>query len=271
MRREFRGRTVVVTGAAGGLGAALCHRFGAVGARVVALDSDRRGLDALAPRLAQAGVEAMTVPCDVTSESECIGAMAAARRRFGGIDVLVNNAGISHRSAFERTELRVIRRVMEVNFFGAVHCTQAALPDLIARRGIVVAISSVAGFAPLIARTGYAASKHALHGFFESLRSEVDSRGVHVLIVCPTFVRTGIERNALGGDGGPASHAQSVVGRPLEPDGVAELIVKAARQGRRSLLVGKVARISWWLSRVAPRLYARVMARRLREEMGGGD
>lgn len=271
MRRDFRGRTVVVTGAAGGLGAALCHRFGAVGARVVALDSDQRGLDALAPQLARVGIEAMMMRCDVTSERECIAAIAAARARCGGVDVLVNNAGISHRSALERTEPHVIRRVMEVNFFGAVHCTQAALPDLIARRGVVIAISSVAGFAPLIARTGYAASKHALHGFFESLRSEVGSRGVHVLIACPTFVRTGIERNALGGDGGPVRHAQSVVGRPLEPDGVAERIVSAASRERRLLLVGTVAHGSWWLSRLAPRLFALLMARQLGREMGDGD
>ena len=103
------------------------------------------------------------------------------------------------------TEPAVIRRVMEVNFFGAVHCTRAALGDLVRTRGLIVAISSVAGFSPLIARTGYAASKHALHGFFDSLRTELVDSGVDALLVCPAFIATGIERNALGADGAPAA------------------------------------------------------------------
>jgi short-subunit dehydrogenase len=100
---------------------------------------------------------------------------------------------------------------MTVNFFGAMHCTHAALEPLISRRGMIIVISSVAGFAPLIARTGYAASKHALHGFFDSLRSEVEPLGVKVLLVCPSFIQTGIEKNALAGDGDLASHPQSIV------------------------------------------------------------
>ena len=106
---------------------------------------------------------------------------------------------------------------MAVNFFGALHCTHAALDELVARRGMVIAISSVAGFAPLIARTGYAASKHALHGFFDSLRTEVEPLGVKVLLVCPSFIETGIEKNALDGHGGPARHAQSIVGVRATP------------------------------------------------------
>jgi short-subunit dehydrogenase len=106
---------------------------------------------------------------------------------------------------------------MEVNFFGALHCTHAALEDLVARRGMVIAVSSVAGFAPLVARTGYAASKHALHGFFDSLRTEVEPLGVKVLLVCPSFIQTGIEKNALAGDGSPVRHPQFIVGGRSTP------------------------------------------------------
>jgi len=266
MARDFAGKTVIVTGAAGGLGRALCLRFAAAGARIVALDRDAAVLQGLT---FPDGVDAIRLGCDVSNEADCLDAMAEARRAFGGIDVLINNAGITHRSAFAHTESAVIRHVMEVNFFGALHCTHAALSDLVARRGMVIAISSVAGFAPLIARTGYAASKHALHGFFDSLRTEVEPLGVSVLLVCPSFIQTGIEKNALAGDGGPARHAQSVVGTRATPETMAERIFRAAEGEQRLLLPDRVSRLSWWLSRLAPRLYERLMVRKLGKEMLG--
>ncbi|MBZ0125535.1 MAG: short chain dehydrogenase [Rhodocyclales bacterium] len=267
MARDFAGKTVAVTGAAGGLGRALALRFAAAGARIVALDRDAAVLQGLT---FPDGADAVRIACDVSSEADCLRAMAEARRAFGGIDVLVNNAGITHRSAFTRTEPAVIRRVMEVNFFGALHCTHAALEDLVARRGLVVAVSSVAGFAPLVARTGYAASKHALHGFFDSLRTEVEPLGVKVLLVCPSFISTGIEKNALAGDGGPVRHAQSIVGGRSTPEAMAEKIFRAAQAERRLLLPDRVSKLSWWVSCLAPRFYERQMVKKLGEEMKGG-
>ena len=269
-QRDFSGRTVVVSGAGGGLGRALCLRFGRAGARIVALDRDPAGLADTAAELDAAGIACITCVCDVTREEDCVNAMAEARRSFGGIDVLINNAGITHRSAFARTEPAVIRKVMAVNFFGALHCTHAALEDLIARRGMVIAISSVAGFAPLIARTGYAASKHALHGFFDSLRTEVEPQGVKVLLVCPSFIQTGIEKNALDGDGSLARHPQAIVGARTTPEEMAERIFEAARRERHLLLPDRVSRASWWVSRLLPRLYERLMVKKLGKEMLGG-
>jgi len=267
MGRDFAGRTVVVTGAGGGLGRALALRFAGAGARIVALDRDAAALQGLTfPE----GTETICLACDVASEEDCLRALTEARRAFGGIDVLVNNAGITHRSAFADTRPEVIRRVMEVNYFGALHCTHAALDDLVARRGMVIAISSVAGFAPLVARTGYAASKHALHGFFDSLRSEVEPLGVKVLLVCPSFISTGIERNALAGDGSPVRHAQSIVGARSSPEEMADRIFRAAAAERRLLLPDRVSRLSWWVSRLAPRLYERLMVAKLRRELSEG-
>ncbi len=268
--RNFRDKVVVVTGAAGGLGRALCLRFAAAGSRIVALDRDAPALAGLLEDVRARGTAVLAEACDVSLEEDCRRAMAGAIQAFGGIDVLVNNAGITHRSAFARTRSDVIRRVMAVNFFGALDCTHAALSSLVDRRGMIIVVSSVAGFAPLIARTGYAASKHALHGFFDSLRTEVEPLGVQVMVVCPSFIQTGIDKNALAGDGDLASHPQSIVGTRTAPDAIAERIFAAATKGRRLLLPDMVSRSSWWLSRLAPRFYMRQMTRRLEGEMSAG-
>jgi len=261
----------MVTGAGGGLGRALALKFASEGARVAALDRDPAGLDGTRAELESRSVECLALQCDVTDADACARAVAATVERFDALDVLVANAGMSHRSAFATTGLDVVRRVMEVNFFGAVNCTRAALPHLLASRGLVVAVSSVAGYTPLLARTGYSASKHALHGFFDSLRTELEPCGVGVALACPSFIATRIDRNAIGGDGLPVQHAQVTVGRPLTPDRAAELIVAGAQRGRRLVLVGRTARIAWWLSRVAPGFYARLMAQRMRGELESSD
>ena len=263
----FDGRSVLVTGAGGGLGRAVARRFAAAGARLVVLDKDGAAAEALREELEALGHPCVAAACDVTDAADCARAVDAGIGRFGSLDVLVNNAGMSHRSAFEGTDLAVIRRVMEVNFFGAVNCTKAALPHLVAARGIIVAVSSVAGYTPLIARTGYAASKHALHGFFESLRTELEPRGVAVTMVCPSFIATRIDRNAVGGDGRPVRHAQVTVGRPLSPEAAAERVFEGTLRRRRQVFIGATARQAWWLNRFAPRIYERVMSRRLRAEM----
>jgi len=266
-QRDFTGKVVVISGAAGGLGRALARSFAAAGARIAALDRDAAGAEALAAELRSEGRQALGQGCDVTDAAACERAMAAVIETWGRIDVLINNAGITHRSAYRRTDPAVTRRVMEVNFFGSVHCTRAALDALLESRGLIIVISSVAGFAPLIARTGYAAAKYALHGFFESLRTELADDGVGVLMVCPSFIDTGIDRNALGGAGRPARHGQQVVGARARPEAVAAEVLRAAEHGRQLLLPGRMAKLAWCVSRIAPRYYARVMARRLRAEM----
>jgi NAD(P)-dependent dehydrogenase (short-subunit alcohol dehydrogenase family) len=196
--RDFSGKVMLITGAAGGLGAALCRRFAAAGSRIAAMDLDADRLTALVRKL-PAGTLAITG--NIADAEHCQSAIDQTVAHFGALDGLINNAGISHRSLFQDTDPGVIRRVMEVNFLGAMQLTHAALPHLLATRGVVAAISSVAGYAPLLGRTGYAASKHALQGFFDSLRTEVEDRGVGVTLVCPSFMATGIGGAALGGQG----------------------------------------------------------------------
>ncbi len=179
-RRSFSGKVVLISGAAGGLGAALCARYAAAGAHIAAMDVDAARLETLATELRGRRAQVLALPGDISDRAACEAAVAATVAHFGALDGLINNAGISHRSLLRDTDPAVIRRVMEVNFFGALCLTHAALPQLIARRGVIAAVSSVAGFAPLTGRTGYAASKHALHGFFDSLRSELQGTGVGV-------------------------------------------------------------------------------------------
>jgi UDP-glucose 4-epimerase len=259
----LRGRSAFVTGAASGIGAALARRLARAGAKVALVDRDLAGAQAVAAALREEGRGAVALACDVTSADACQVAVAAALQELGGLDILVNNAGITHLGRFEDTRLDVIRRVMEVNFFGAVHCTKAALPGLLERRGLVVVIASVAGLAPLPTRTGYSASKHALHGFFESLRAEHRAQGLGVLLVDPSFVETAIGAHALGPDGSPAGPgARSGVQGAITPEAAADAVLRAILRRRRHCYVPRRAGLYVWLARLAPAWFERQMARR---------
>ena len=260
------GKVVLISGAAGGLGAALCQRYARAGSRIAAMDLDAGRLDTLVTDLKQRGVQALALPGSIADPASCQAALAATLSHFGSIDGLINNAGISHRSLLRATGIEVIRQVMDVNFFGAVQLTQAALPHITAQRGFVAAISSVAGFSPLIGRTGYAASKHALHGFFDTLRSEVQDLGVSVTLVCPSFIRTGIGAAGLGGDGAQASSARLTTGGESSAEAIAERIFVGVAESRRLLLPDRTSRLAWWLSRLAPQRFASIMKRRIGAE-----
>jgi NAD(P)-dependent dehydrogenase (short-subunit alcohol dehydrogenase family) len=267
-RRDFRGKTVVITGAASGIGAAFARRFGEAGSRLGLLDLREDGVKELSEELQGKGIDNLGVGCDVTCEKDCQKAIARIIQRFGGVDLLINNAGITHRSAFRDTSLEVFQRVMDVNFFGSLYCTKAALESLIERKGLIVAISSVAGFSPLYGRSGYAASKHALHGLFDSLRTELRNMGVDVMIVCPGFTATGISVSALDGDGQITQHPQSTFGHIARPGDVAEAVFGAACKGKKRLVIlSGVGRLTRIVHKICPGLYERLMTRSLSSEL----
>lgn len=266
-KRNFSGKVVVVTGAASGIGLAVSRRFARAGAALVLLDMDAAGLGRCDEEFKSAGHRALALPCDVTRRTDCEQAMNAAIERFGGIDLLFNNAGITQRSAFVETHIEVYERVMAVNFFGALYCTKAAINSLLDRRGMIIANESIAGLAPLLGRTGYAASKHAMHGLFTSLRSEIRDRGVHVMVVCPGFIRTNLQDRALGADGTVTRHPQSRLGRQDTPEQAAEAIFRGAEREKDLLVLTPVGKIGYWVSRLAPRFYERRMAKQFRSEL----
>jgi NAD(P)-dependent dehydrogenase (short-subunit alcohol dehydrogenase family) len=264
---------VVITGAASGIGRALARRYARSGARLGLLDRDASGLDEVVAELAETAANPVALVCDVGRWEDCKSAIEAVVESCGGIDVLINNAGITHLSPFADTDVDVVRRVMDVNFFGALYCTKAALESLVARRGLLIALSSVAGFSPLAGRCAYSASKHALHGLFETLRSEQRGSGLDVMMVCPSFTRTAIEAHALAGDGGPLRAVRSVFGRQAEPDEVADAIYRAGLRRRRLLVLSPVGKLSYAISRFWPALFERMMVRRvyIAPERSGAD
>lgn len=254
---------VVITGAGHGLGAALARRYARAGSSVAVLDLDGDAATRCAEEVAANGAQSLGLACDVTVPAECERAIGEVAKNFGGIDVLVANAGITHLGLVRDTDVAVLRRVLEVNFFGAVNSTLAALPHLLESRGHIAALSSVAGFAPLATRAGYVASKHAVEGFFDTLRSEHHGDGLRVTLVRPSFVRTGIGSRALGTDGRIAGpDARSGVGHEVEPDAAADVIFRGIEAGKRVVWVGRESRLAWWVAHLAPRVYERMMIRR---------
>lgn len=269
MRRPspYAGKTVVITGGGGGIGSALARRFAAAGAWVALLDLDGARARAVAVELEAEGVPALGIGCDITDPDATRAAFARIEDKLGPVDVLVNNAGTSHRSPATETRVGVLRKVMEVNYFGSVHCTEAALPSLIANRGQVIVVSSVAGFAPLLGRCGYAASKHALHGYFNTLRAELAPKGVNVLIVCPSYTATAFGPNALGGDGGKAAKPWTPTGGALQPEEVAAEVFRAAAGRKREVVLSAMGKAARWLAPMAPAVYDRVMSWNQRHEL----
>ncbi len=266
-RTGFRGKVVVVTGAASGIGLAICKRFAQAGSVLGFLDMDAGRLQAVEKTFLEEGTPCVSVPCDVSRQDACAKAIDQVLKRFGSIDVLVNNAGITQRSAFVDTDIAVFEKVMAVNFFGSLYCTKAAIHSLIERKGLIIVNESIAGIAPLLGRTGYSASKHALHGLFTSLRTEIRGTGTHVMVVCPGFVETNLQTRALGADGSVTNHPQSRVGGQQTPEMVADIIYRGALKRKNQLVLTPVGKLTWWMSRLVPPLYERIMANQLKSEL----
>jgi short-subunit dehydrogenase len=258
---QWYGTRAVVTGASSGIGAAIARELAASGARLVLNGRNLAALDRVAATCDGVGGEVETVVGDLTGPAVRESLIATAVSRYGGVDLLVNDAGVSMNASVNDLSEAVVRALFEVNFFAAVALTQLALPELIRVRGRIVVISSVTGLVGTPTRSAYAASKHALHGFFDALRIELRSRRVSVTLVCPGLVDTPIRARALLGDGREQGFDDARGQRMLSAQKVAEKTLRAASAGRRRLLLGREMRLARFLSVVAPGLLDRVLAK----------
>ncbi|WP_439643583.1 SDR family oxidoreductase [Gemmatimonas sp.] len=258
---NFAGQVVLITGASTGIGAELARQFARAGAHVALAARDEVKLQAVADECRAAGGEALVVPTDVTIEAQCAAMVATTAAHFGRLDILVNNAGMSMSAMFDEiTDLSIFEKLMRLNFLGSVWCTAYALPHLKQSRGRVVAISSLTGLAGVPKRSAYAASKHAMAGFFDSLRIELEDSGVSVTVVYPGFVFSEINARAYAPDG-TAYGDRAYKRRPGETMETAEccrLILGAVARRDRDLVMtwrGKIGRL---LKLISPRLVDRI-------------
>ena len=266
-RRNFKNKVVMITGGASGIGLATALEFARAGSKIVMVDMDAAMLEIRQQEFGDQGFPILTISCDVTDENACNAAVKTCLERFKALDLLFNNAGITQRSLFENTRTSVIKKVMDVNFFGSLYMTKAALPILIARKGLIIVNESVAGVSPLLGRCGYAASKHALHGFFTSLRCELRHKGVHVMIVCPGFIKTNLQIRALGGDGKIATREQTRIGGQQTPEFVAHQIRIGAQRNQGMMVFTFFGKLGYLISRLCPPLYEKLMTRQFKSEL----
>jgi len=206
------------------------------------------------------------VPTDVTDEAACRRLVERAVAQWGRLNILVNNAGVTMWTRFEEiTDLSILERLMRINYLGGVYCTHFALPHLRRTGGLVVAVASVAGLTGVPTRTGYAASKHALFGFFDSLRVELAGTGVGVTMIAPDFVLSEIHRRALGADGRPLGKSPLQEAEIMTAEACAAQIVRAMGKRNRLLITSLRGKVGRWIRMFSPALVDRIAGKAIRE------
>jgi short-subunit dehydrogenase len=260
------GRRIILTGASEGIGRALALALATAGARVVLAARDASRLETLVRECRAAGGEAHAIPTDVANAQDCEWLVAEAMRTLGGIDVLVNNAGITMWSRFDAlADLEVFERLLEVNYLAPVRLTALALPHLKASKGLMVAVASLAGLTGVPERTAYAGSKHALVGFCDSLRIELAGSGVDVCVVAPDFVVTETHKRAMGPDGEPLGQSPMQQSKIMTANECAARIVRGILRRDRLVIMTLRGRLGRWLKLVAPSLIDRIAANAIRQ------
>ena len=257
LKRYFDGKVVIVTGASSGIGLASARLFGSLGAKVVMAARSIDKMLELAPSVAPAE-RVLAVRCDVTSEEDCRALIEQTLERFGGIDILVNNAGISMRAMFKDLDLSVIHRLMDVNFWGTVNCTKAALPHLLQSKGQVVGVISIAGYSALPARTGYSASKYAVRGFLDTIRIEHLKDGLGVLVFAPGYTASNVRKAALTADGTPQGESPLEEDKLMSAEDCAKCLAKALARRRSQVTLTPLGRATVWAHRLFPGLIDRL-------------
>ncbi len=260
-------KVVIITGASSGIGKALAIDFAQCGANLVVAARNYVALCELTDTLIkQYNIKAVAVQCDVAVESDCEYLIKQAILTFGRIDVLINNAGISMRALFKDVEIEVLKRVMDINFWGTVYCTKYALPELLKSKGSLVGVSSVAGYKGLPGRSGYSASKFAMNGFLEVLRVENLHNGLHVLTACPGFTASNIRFTALSKDGTQQGESTLEEDKMMTAQEVARRIADGVENRSRTLIMTRQGKLAVLLSKFVPGLLDKLVYKTFAKE-----
>jgi dehydrogenase/reductase SDR family protein 7B len=261
----MKDKVVIITGGSSGIGKALAEVFGQRGSRILITGRNSEELNKAVSELSQKGIVIHGYQADVSIEADNKGMAEEALRVFGQIDILINNAGISMRALFDEVDLTVVKKVMDINFYGVLYATKYCLPEIEKNKGSVIGISSIAGFRGLPGRTGYSASKFALNGFLEVLRTEHLKTGVHVLTACPGFTASNIRKRSLTKDGSAQGESPRNEDKMMTADECAHHIYHATVKRKNTLVLttqGKlVVFLNKWLPRLADKLVYGVMAK----------
>ena len=250
---SLRDKVIIVTGASSGIGLASARQFGSEGAKVVMAARSYDKLLELAPSVAPSE-RVLCVRCDVTQEADCRALVAATVERFGRIDILVNNAGVSMRAMFKDLDLKVIRALMDVNFWGTVYCTKFALPYLLETKGSVVGVVSVAGYSALPARTGYSSSKYAIRGFLDTLRIEHLKDGLNVLVFAPGYTDSNVRKAALTADGSPQGETPLNEDKLMSAEECAEHLARSLEKRKSQVVLTGLGKLTVLAHNLFPRL-----------------
>ncbi len=248
----MQNKVVIITGATSGIGRGCAEVFGKAGAKIVFTGRDEKRMNAVKSALSSLGIEHTGYIMDVSIESENRSLVDETIKKYGRIDVLINNAGISMRALLEDLDMKVFRKIMEINFYGTVYLTKYALPYILESKGSIVGVSSINGHRGTPARTAYTASKYAMEGFFEALRTEVMKRGVHVLVVSPGFTGTNIRNAALNEKGESQGESPRDENKMMTSEAVAKAIMKGIMRKKRDIVLTTQGKLVVFLNKWFP-------------------
>lgn len=268
----MKNKVVIITGGSSGIGKAMAEKFGREGSKILITGRNKEELTKATEELRQMGITIHSFQADVSVEDDNRKMAEEAIKHFGTIDVLINNAGISMRALFSEVDISVVKKVMDINFYGVLYATKYCLPEITRNKGSIVGISSIAGFRGLPGRTGYSASKFALNGFLEVLRTELLKTGVHVLTACPGFTASNIRKRSLTKDGSQQGESPRQEEKMMTAAECAEHIYNATAKRKRTLVLttqGKLAVfLNKWLPGLADKMVYNVMAKEANAPIG---
>lgn len=264
--RQMKDKVIIITGASSGIGKALAFECGKRGGKLVLCARNEKKLNEAGEELKKNNVDFILVKADVSKESDCRTLIETTIGRYGRIDILINNAGISMRALFEEVDLKVLHRLMDTNFWGTVYCSKYALQYLLKSKGSLVGISSVAGYKGLPGRTGYTASKAAMQGLLDVLRMENLKKGLHVLVACPGFTASNIRNVALSKDGTSQGETPLDEGKLMTAEQAATKIADAIEKRKRTLILTTQGRLTVLINKFFPSLMDKVVYNHMAKE-----